>query len=454
MKILLCVHIFFPDHRAGTEVLTLELARGLRARGHSVQIVTGIAERNIAEKASPWLTQDIYDSFVVYRLHYGTANPRDSISLHLSAPDRVRLVRDLVSRLNPNLVHFNHIKVFSGQVIPDVRAMRIPVIFTPTDFWTVCPKATLFRTYDKEVCEGPGDAVNCVRCYQPMPTWASRLALKIGKTPLRKLSGRINSLNALGRRVDVMIDCVNAADRVLPATRFLADALRRHGIDENRIKVVPYGIDVGYLPEKVSIPAHFTDASPLRLGFIGTLSEVKGPHIILDALSFLADNSRKVVLDIYGKVGQGNPYCRMLQEKAKELGTAVQFRGMFPHEKIGEIMRRLHLVIVPSLWYESTPLVLCSALAAGIPVLVSRLGGMTEVVNEGINGFSFPAGDARALSTIISKILDNPEMLETIQRNSEGRKRSTSDYVGEIESEYFAVTTNGSFEEVESKRID
>jgi len=452
MKVLLGTHLFFPYDRAGTEVLTLEMARGLRTRGHSVQIVTGKAEKNASGKKNLWLTQDLYDGFTVHRLHYGAASYSDPITLHISASDRVRLVRELVSHLTPDIVHFNHIKVFSGMVIPEIKAMGIPVFFTPTDFWTVCPKATLFRTYDKEVCEGPGDAVNCVRCYQPMPTWASRLALKIGKTPLRKLSGRINSLNALGRRVDVMIDCVNAADRVLPATRFLADVLIRHGIDENRIKVVPYGVEVGYLPEKVSIPAYFTDASPLRLGFIGTLSEVKGPHIILDALSFLADNNRKVVLDIYGKVGQGNPYCRMLQEKAKEFGTAVQFRGMFPHEKIGEIMRRLHLVIVPSLWYESTPLVLCSALAAGIPVLVSRLGGMTEVVNEGINGFSFPAGDARALSTIISKILDNPKMLETIQRNSEGRKRSMSDYVGEIESEYFAVMTNGSLEEVE--RID
>jgi len=58
----------------------------------------------------------------------------------------------------------------------------------------------------------------------------------------------------------------------------------------------------------------------------------------------------------------------------------------------------MHALVVPSTWYESTPLVLCSALAAGTFALVSRLGGMTEVIVEGENGFSFAAEDAGDVS--------------------------------------------------------
>lgn len=438
MKILLCVHIFFPDHRAGTEVLTLELARGLRTRGHSVQIVTCTAEREVPEKASPWLTQDLYDGFTVHRLHYGAASYHDPITLHIFASDRVRLVRDLVSHLTPDVVHFNHIKVFSGRVIPEIKAMGIPVFFTPTDFWTVCPKATLFRTYNKHVCEGPGDAVNCVRCYLFVPEWAARLALKIGETPFWRLSGKVSSLHSLRRRLNTIVDCINAADRVLPATRFLADVLIRHGVDANRIKVIPYGVDIGCLPQKAAIPEKFTEKSPLRLVFIGTLAEIKGPHVVLQALDLLGDKGRRLIFDIYGKVDQAQTFFRSLSERTRGCTTPIQFKGVFPHEKIGEVIRGYHLVIVPSLWYESSPLVLCSAIAAGISVLVSRLGGLTELLREGINGVSFPPGDARALSDTISKILDNPEAIN-IQSDSAAGISSGSDYVNKIESEYLKI---------------
>lgn len=443
MNILIGVHQFFPDHRTGTEVLTLELARGLRNRGHNIQILTTVAEKELSSRRTPWMSQDKYDDFVIYRLHYGTKNQRDPISLHFDAPDRVHLVKGLVTQLKPDTVHFNHIIGFSAKVIPEIRLMQIPVIFTPTDFWTVCPMATLYRTFDKQVCNGPGDGTNCVRCFKPMPYWAAKLALKVGKsTIMSRLVGNVASVNSLAIRLNTMIDSVNAASKVLPATQFLADMLVRHGVDQRRVKVVRYGIDVGRLPEKIAIPEHFSEERPLQLGFIGTLSEIKGCHVILEALSLLEKQlQKKVTLSIYGKREESEPYCADLQNKANELGGIVQFREVFDHEKIGEVLRGLHMLVVPSLWYESTPLVLCSALNTATPVLISKLDGMTEAVNEGINGFSFAAGHPRELSRMIIKFLNTPEFLISIHQSSRGKSRTTNDYVNEIESEYLDLVS-------------
>lgn len=113
--------------------------------------------------------------------------------------------------------------------------------------------------------------------------------------------------------------------------------------------------------------------------------------------------------------------------------------GTFPHDQIGEVMSGQHLLVVPSLWYESTPLVLCSALAAGIPALVSQLGGMTEVIQEGVNGLSFPPGDASALKGILLRLLDAPEMLAGLHRTTVARRRFTADYVEDVESAYAEV---------------
>src|SRR5215467_14686232 len=68
MKILLIVHLFFPKHRSGTEVLTLELARGLLRKGHHVEILAGAANHD--EERPPWLTETTYDGITVHHVNY------------------------------------------------------------------------------------------------------------------------------------------------------------------------------------------------------------------------------------------------------------------------------------------------------------------------------------------------------------------------------------------------
>src|SRR5262249_16904820 len=153
--------------------------------------------------------------------------------------------------------------------------------------------------------------------------------------------------------------------------------------------------------QRREVPLRFSAAAPLRLAFMGSMTEHKGPHVILDALAALGDRAREIALQLYGQGNPGSPYFRDICAKAERLGGTAVMRGTFPHRRIGEVMSDQPLLIVPSLWYESTPLVLCSALAAGIPALVSRLGGMTEIIEEGINGMSFPAGDSSALKGVL-----------------------------------------------------
>lgn len=443
MNILLCVHQLFPQIKTGTEVLTLELAQGLRKRGHHVQILAGVRERITGRKKTPWITQEDHDGFTIHRLHYGVGHHREPIFYDLTVLDRVTLVLDLVAHLQPDIVHLNHLIGFSGQTIPEIHGMGIPVIFTPTDYWVICPVVSLFRTYERVPCLGPTDVVHCIRCYKRLPKWVARMALKMGMLFRNKLGTNVGNLYALGRRLKVLVDQVNRADKILPGTRFLAEIMVRHGVDPGRIKIVPYGVDVGKLTEKVSIPRRFDEANPLRLGFIGTLSETKGPHVLVDALSFLGSKKDAVLLEIYGELDEINPYSRKLMKKAEPFSKIVRFQGLFSHDKIGIVLRGLHLLIVPSLWYENTPLVLCSALSVGTPVLVSRLGGMMEAVTEGVNGFSFPAGDGQALSKIISRILDDPEILAGIRTHFKRWTRTTSEYARDIETEYLSVIKTG-----------
>jgi len=439
LSILLGVHQFFPGYKTGTEILTLELARGLRSLGHKIHILTGSMEHNVSYHKKPWLTHYEYDGFPVRRLHYGVSNWNKIAFIELSNPDRIMLIKDLISSIKPDIVHFNHLVGLTGGVIPEIRKMGIPVVFSATDFWAVCPAYTLYKRFEKKVCEPPVYPEDCLRCLVSMPGWAARIALQVGKTPLNKMSIKGLALNALGDRPQVMTEYINAAHSILVSTKFLSNILKKGGIDGNRIKVVPYGVDIGVLSEHIIIPDIFSEKEPLKIGFIGTLSDKKGVHVILDSLVYLDNNTKKIELSIYGNILKDDSYCKMLLEKAKPIGSTVRFMGTFPHEKIGEILRNLHVLIIPSLWYESSPLVLTSALNAHTPLIVSNLGGLTEMIHGGDYGFSFPAGDGKKLGNIMSGILDKPEVLRKTRQNMKGLKRTTLDYVKEVESEYLKI---------------
>jgi glycosyltransferase involved in cell wall biosynthesis len=435
--ILLGVHQFFPEYQTGTEVLTLELARGLRKRNHTVHILTCVVEHKVPYTVKPWLTFDEYDGFPVHRLHYGVSNWNKIVYFELSNLDRITIVKDLIASIKPDIVHFNHLIGFTGKIIPEIKKMGIPAIFTATDFWAVCPAYTLYKRFSKRVCEPPVGPVDCLRCLLQIPALAAKIALQMGRTPLHKINIKVLALHALDNRQQTITECINAADAVFVSTRFLKNILIKGGINEKRIKIIPYGIDVGDLPESLLIPLEFSEKNPLRLGFIGTLSEKKGAHVLLDAIAQSGD--KKIELFIYGNTEGDNPYCKVLFQKAEPLGNKVCFKGTFPHEKIGEILRGIHILVIPSVWYESSPLVLTSALNTGVPLIVSDLGGLTEMIHGGDYGFSFPPGDEKKLGSIIYDIADKPELLRKIRENMKGLNRITMDYVNEVESEYLKI---------------
>lgn len=420
-------------------MLTLELAKGLQAKGHDVHIMTGSLEYPLPHSSVPWFTEDEYEGITVHRLHYGASRWKAYRYLLLHETRRLDLIKGLVSELDPDIVHFHHLVGFTPEAIPEIRKMGYPVVFTPTDFWTICPRFTLYNEYRKGVCESPGNPEGCLQCLKAMPGWIAGHALKAAKTPLKRVLWKLDMLNSLENWIDDMVHSVNAADRILPSTRFLAQTLTAYGVDPSAVRVMPYGVDIGHLPEAISIPEQFTEKEPLRVGFIGTFSEYKSPRTIIDALNYLGTERVRVHLSIYGKVDRTNSYYRKLLRKAEQYPASVQFEGTFPHEHIGRILRMLHVLIVPSVWYESSPLVLVSALNAGTPVAVSTLGGLTEMIGDEEGGFSFLPGNARELSRIISRILDQPAILQSMRKNLQGFSRTTADYVGDIEEEYAKV---------------
>jgi glycosyltransferase involved in cell wall biosynthesis len=209
----------------------------------------------------------------------------------------------------------------------------------------------------------------------------------------------------------------------------MAEKLRSFGLEAKRIRHLPFAIDTTLI-KRVSIKG---SGGELRVGFIGTLSYHKGAHVLVEAVRLLSPDL-PLKVRIYGAQHQFPEYAKTVRDLAGS-DRRIEFCGTFSNSKIGEVLFELDVLVVPSLWYENSPLVVHSAQAAKVPVVATNVGGMNELITNGENGFLFDREDARGLSSIIQLLCNDASLLERLSRNAKAL-RSITHYVDELVQVY------------------
>ncbi|MCX5753621.1 MAG: glycosyltransferase family 4 protein [Candidatus Krumholzibacteria bacterium] len=217
-------------------------------------------------------------------------------------------------------------------------------------------------------------------------------------------------------------------NRFITPSNFLKSKLLEGGFDPARIDCVPNFADLaGFagLPEK----DYFC--------YVGRLSQEKGLDVLIRAMASL-DAGRLLV------VGDG-PEAESLKALARELGAnRVEFAGYRRGEELRRIIAESQFVVLPSRWYENLPYTVMEAFASSKAVVASRIGGIPEMVDDGVNGLLAPAGDAGALAAALRRMLGDRRVREEMGRR--GREKAERHYgrekhYGEIERIYREVTT-------------
>ncbi|MGH7818600.1 MAG: glycosyltransferase, partial [Candidatus Binatia bacterium] len=121
-------------------------------------------------------------------------------------------------------------------------------------------------------------------------------------------------------------------------------------------------------------------------------------------------------LHLFGSVF-GSPISRSFWRRIHDRATAnVFFHGAYDNDRVGEILADVDVVVVPSLWYENSPLTIQEAFIAGVPVITADVGGMAELVREGAGGLRFRIGDAEDLREKLRRVAEEPAILERLRR--------------------------------------
>ncbi|QIN84220.1 glycosyltransferase [Rubrobacter tropicus] len=440
MRILFAAHQFFPESRAGVELVTLGLAKELKARGHEPFVLA--AKRSLPGGIRPHETEDYeYEGVPVRRVGRPEEGPSRPYRLNYENGEMAALTREYALEVGPDVVHAMHLQGLSASVVPAFKQLGLPVVFTAADFWTVCPVVDL-RRHDGAMCEGP-ETHHCVRCIasrNPDPRISERANLSgaavraagfLSRTPLARSSGALRQVADVRERPARIREEMEGVDRFLAYTSLTRDLLSRNGVGAGgKTLVSPYGIDAGRLREA---RARRRPSPTLRVGFVGTLAPHKGPDLLIKAFGMLP-RELDATLAVHGG---GEGYERYVEELRRLAGgdRRISLPGLFPGGELGRVLAGTDVLVVPSRWYENGPGVVFEALAAGAPVVATDLGGISEFVRHEDNGLLFRLDDVGDLARQLRRLVDEPGLLERLKAGI-GPVKTVGEYAGELEEVY------------------
>ena len=217
--------------------------------------------------------------------------------------------------------------------------------------------------------------------------------------------------------------------QVVCASQTVKQNLTQAGMAVTKAPVVYPGARVELFGSRVNnrdlpAPPSPSTPQPLKICFAGLQMSSKGPHTLLEALAVLKNKNIPTYCMLAGGVFQENYLKAMLRFiDTQGLQNSVQFVPQLTRAQLSRFFRLHHICVFPSIQPEAFGIVAAEAMASGLALVSSAVGGAAEVFQDGISGLSFRAGDAKSLAAQLERLWRNPMLLETLQKNGEQRAR-------------------------------
>ncbi len=407
LKVVIAVHHFPPQYTSGAELRAYRTAAWLQAQGHDVRVVC-VESIDQGDGRGLSFVDDVYDGLAVRRLSFDLAGAPDPFRWSYDNPWIGEHLRDYLAELAPDLLHLISGYLLSGSVLNTAADLQIPTVLTLTDFWFLCPRITLLRS-NGQLCAPPLEAATCARCLgeeRRRYRLPGKIAPALANVFWQNKKGHIARLEA---RKTFLRATLNHTNAIISPSCFLRDIFIEAGVTAERITFSRQGRD---FPGLTSSLLTKTPAAYLRVGYMGQIAPHKGVHTLFNAARQLP--SAALGVKIFGDTHAFPDYARQLRELERQ-DTRVRLAGVYERTQVSRVLRNLDVVVVPSVWYENSPNTILEALAHHTPLIVSDLGGMAELVQDGVNGLLFAPGDASSLAARLQQLLEEPELLSRLR---------------------------------------
>lgn len=387
MRILLASNVYPPNFVGGAELIAHHQAKALQALGHEVEVFAGETQ---AFGNHHEVRREVWAGIPVHRVSM-LPGDYDPAYFNFSHPDIEARFQEVLDAFKPQVFHGHNLIGLSAALPHLARRAGATTVVTLHDHWGYCYKNTIIK-------EGTKVCTDFSRCFECLP------AIDEG-------AGRAIPIRFRKDFVSLMMEDVDA---FVSPSRYLAESYLKAGFPRDRMHVLWNGIDVDRFKGVRQKPGK----GELRLTYVGILLPHKGVGTLLEALGHLPADA-PVRVNLAGG-GESRPeYEAMLERNGRK--DKVTFWGKVDHDRIGEVYANTDVLVLPSIWPENQPVSITEAMGCGIPSIVSNMGGMLELVEDGTSGDVFEAGNARDLAGRIQRYLDDPGRAQRLGRAARER---------------------------------
>jgi glycosyltransferase involved in cell wall biosynthesis len=366
MKILLANKFFFRN--GGSEVVMFQERDYLLGAGHEVVDFSMRDERNL-----PSPNAALFVSGQDYRGSRGKLGKLKSAFSLIHSAEAVGRISALIRQTRPDLVHCHNIyHQLTPSIIGAAKGLGVPLVLTLHDYKPVCPVYNRLR--HDEPCsaclDGDFRQVVAHRCADG----------SMGKSALLYAEAVVQRRLGNYEKVDAYI----------APSEFMRESIS-HRIPGERVHLLYNGVDTD------TVRGSGTDEGYVL--YLGRLSAEKGVRTLLKAHETSGGNWPLVV------AGTGP-----LEAELKSQHKLASFIGHVSGERLREVIDQAAVLVVPSEWYENCPMSVLEAMAYGKPVVGSRMGGIPELVVDGVTGLLFEAGNVDNLRDQLDRLMKDGDL--------------------------------------------
>ncbi|WP_347275039.1 glycosyltransferase family 4 protein [Candidatus Kuenenia sp.] len=369
----------FHYMRGGCETVYFETAKILESHGHKSIFFSMQHPENLSCE-----NRDYFMSYVELNTNSNSViNKLKNTGRILYSLKAKKLLSKLLNEYPVDIAHLHNIyHQISPSILHTLKKRNIPVVMTLHDYKMVCASYLMMV-----------NGKNCDAC-------SGGYYLSVIKNKCVKRSLAKSCLSAFEMYVHhSIIGIYDNVDAFISPSLFLKEKLVEMGF-RKKIIHLPNFVDM----KKFGNGKGGENSRENAIVYFGRLVPEKGLYTLIKATKLL-DTIRNVVVKI---IGDG-PIRGDLEEKAKLGGNHnIQFLGYMKGEELYKEIKKCMAVVLPSEWYENNPMSVLEAFALGMPVIGAKIGGIPELVKDGITGLTFESGNAHELAEKIRYVLDNP----------------------------------------------
>ncbi len=375
LGVLVATHSHPAISKGGAELAAWRLFQGLRDHPDWQAWFMGCAREAAGARLGSNITQPFGPDEFLY-----ASNQFDWFKFSNADARYPRELTEMLQQTRPDILHFHHYVNYGVETFL-IAKRALPgckIVLTLHEYQAIC------NHYGQMVTKQ-----NKSLCYEASPRDCNKCFPDISRSDFFLRAAYI-------RRFFEHVDLFTSP------SRFLADRYIVWGVPAEKMVVIENVIPV---PHGAAEPVPATRAE-LRVGFFGQISFLKGIHVLLEAARMLEDEEDcDIVFDIHGDhTNQPAEFQADFLDRLAKAGRNVRFQGAYDNNRVDALMRAVDLVLIPSIWWENSPVVIQECLRNRRPIICSNIGGMAEKVRPGLDGWHFQVGSAYDLAAQLREL--------------------------------------------------